>query len=128
MLKRAKIILMVVFLIASLAVPCSAADAGVKDLFENAFYGGLVGTLVGGAFLAFTSKPVDHLNYLSVGAASGVLLGVGYSVAKGSRSLISIENGNVKVAVPTITPELRTASDKGHSSFMLKAELISGRF
>jgi hypothetical protein len=126
--KQTKIILLSALLITSLSTPCSAADAGIRDLFENAFYGGLVGTLVGGACLAFTKKPADHLNYLSIGAASGVLAGVGYSVAKGSRSLVSIETGNVRFAMPVITPELQTTGVKGQSALMMKAELISGRF
>jgi hypothetical protein len=126
--KRAKIVMLSALLITSLSVPCSAADAGFKDLFENALYGGLAGALVGGACLAFASKPGDHLDYISIGAASGVLVGVGYTVVKGSKSLVSIENGDVKFAIPTITPEFKTASVKGQSSVMMKAELISGTF
>jgi len=125
---RVKIILLSSLIVTSLSAPCFAADADVKDLFENALYGGLVGTLVGTACLAFTSKPSDHLNYISVGAASGVLAGIGYSVAKGSRALVSFEKDNVKFALPTITPEFQAVDDKGHSALMMKAELINGRF
>lgn len=129
MLRRTKSITLAIMLITSLSVPCHAAEtSAVKDLFENALYGGLVGTLVGGACLAFTKKPGDHLDYLSIGAATGVLAGVGFTVAKQTRSLVAVENGNVKFAMPTIKPELQADSPKGHPALMVKADILSGRF
>ncbi|HXC92597.1 MAG TPA: hypothetical protein VN652_01185, partial [Geobacteraceae bacterium] len=112
-LKRSIIILLSTCLLTSLAVPCIAADNVFRDLFENSLYGGLAGTLVGGALLAFTKKPSDHLDYLAVGAATGVLAGVTYSVVKQSRSLVAIEDGNVKLAIPTVIPELQETGTKG---------------
>lgn len=128
MFKRVKMVLLTVLLIAGLSVPCSAAETGVKSLFENSLYGGLAGTLVGAALLAFTNTPSDHLNYIYVGAASGVILGVAYSLAQESKALVAVENGTFKVAMPTITPELQKIGDKGPFALMLKAELLSGRF
>jgi hypothetical protein len=127
-LKRSIIILLSTCLLTGMAVPCVAADNAFRDLFESSLYGGLVGTLVGGAFLAFTHKPSEHLDYLAVGAATGVLAGVTYSVVKQSRSLVAIEDGNVKLALPTIIPELQENGTKGMASVMLKAEVIKGTF
>lgn len=127
MLKRARVVVLAVLLITSLSVPCSAADTAFRDVFDNAFYGALVGGLVGGACLAFTHKPADHLDFISIGAASGVLAGVGYSLAVQSKALVSIENGTVKYAMPAIIPEFQQGGVKG-SSVMLKAELLSGKF
>lgn len=128
MFKRAKIVVLAALLITSLAVPCSAADTAFREVLDNAFYGGLVGVLVGGALLAFTHKPADHLDYLSVGAASGVLAGVAYTLAIQSKSLVSIEGGNVKFAMPTVMPEFQQTGVKGPAYVMLKTELISGKF
>lgn len=128
MFKRSRVILLTALLVSSLSVPCSAADTAFREILDNAFYGGLVGALVGGSLLAFTHKPADHLDYLSIGAASGVLAGVGYTLAIQSKSLVSIEKGNIKVAMPTITPELRTDSVKGSSSIMMKVALLRGSF
>jgi hypothetical protein len=83
---------------------------------------------VGGAFIAFTHKPKDHLDYLAFGAATGVLGGVTYSVVKQTMSLASLEDGNVKFALPTIMPEFQETGTKGVSSLMLKAELFRGKF
>ena len=127
-LKRSIIILLSTCLLTSLAVPCIAADNVFRDLFENSLYGGLAGTLVGGALLVFTKKPSDHLDYLAVGAATGVLAGVTYSVVKQSRSLVAIEDGNVKLAIPTVIPELQETGTKGMALVMLRAELIRGKF
>jgi hypothetical protein len=115
-------------LFCSFTIPCSAAESPVKELFENSLYGGLAGTLVGGALLAFTHKPGDHLEYLYYGAASGVIAGVAYSVAKQTSALFSMEDGKVRLAMPTIIPELRETNGRGASALMLKAELIRGKF
>ena len=128
MIKHKMIIVISALLLTSLSVPCSASESALRDLFENTVYGALVGTLVGGAFIAFTHKPKDHLDYLAVGAATGVLGGVTYSVVKQTMSLVSIDDGNVKFAMPTIMPELQNNGTKGGSSVMLKAELIRGKF
>lgn len=120
--------MMTALLLTSLSVPCSAAESSFQELFENTLYGALVGTLVGGALLAFTDKPSDHLDYLTIGAASGVLAGVVYTVAMPAKSLIAVENGNVKIALPTIIPEFQENKAKGLAGVMLKAELISGTF
>jgi len=122
------IILLSTLLLTSWAVPSFASDNAFRDLFENSLYGGLAGTLVGGALLVFTKKPSDHLDYLAVGAATGVLAGVTYSVVKQSRSLVAIEDGNIKLAMPTVIPEFQETGVKGASSLMLKAELIRGKF
>jgi len=127
-LKRSIIILLSTCLLTGMATPCLAAENVFRDLFENSLYGGLAGTLVGGALLVFTRKPSEHLDYLAVGAATCVLAGVTYSVVKQSRSLVAIEDGNVKLALPTIIPELQENGAKGMTSVMLKAEVIKGTF
>lgn len=126
--KRALMVALTTLLLASWSVPCSANDNALRDLLENALYGGLVGTLVGGALLTFTHKPADHLNYFSVGAGAGVLAGITFSVAKSSRALLALEDGTMKLAMPTIIPELQEADRKGGSTLMLKAELLTGKF
>lgn len=126
--KRTLMIVISAAMLSSLSVPCSAEDTAFRDLFGNAMYGGLVGTLVGGALLVFTNTPSDHLDYLSIGAASGVLAGVAYTAVRPAKSLIAIENGNVKIALPAIIPDFQGSSAKGLTGMMLKAELISGSF
>jgi len=121
-------ILICALMLTSLTVPCRAAESDLRGLFDNSLYGGLVGTLVGGALLVFTSKPSDHLDYLSIGAATGVLSGVAYTVARPAKSLFAIENGNIRVAVPVITPEFQENNARGLAGMMLKTELISGKF
>jgi hypothetical protein len=126
--KRVTMLILSALLLASLSVPCSAADNAFKDTLESAAYGGLVGAMVGGALLAFTKKPADHLDYLSYGAAGGVLAGTAYGVARYSKSLVSVEDGNVKFAMPTIIPEFQEPNSRGASTIAFKAELIRGKF
>lgn len=128
MIKRMAKILLTATLISSLAAPCSAAESAFQEAFSNAFYGGLLGGLAGTALLVFTKKPADHVNYIYYGAAGGVLVGAAYGLAKSSKSLVSIENGNVKVAMPTIKPELQQTDKKGGTALMVKADLFSASF
>jgi hypothetical protein len=110
------------------ATPCLAEESGIRTLFQDAFYGGLTGGLVGAAMLAFTRKPGTHLDYIGYGAAGGVIVGAAYGAVIATRSLAEVENGRVKFAIPTIRPELREANSKGQTSIIATAELIRGRF
>lgn len=110
-----------------LANPCLAADNAFRSVFQDVFYGGLSGALVGAAVLAFTNKPSDHLDYIGYGAAAGVLVGATYGAVTTTRSLAEVENGEVRFSMPTIIPELRD-SDSGRKSIVAMTELIRGRF
>lgn len=107
--------------------PCKADDT-FEGIFRNAFYGGLVGGLVGAALLVFTDKPGDHLDYIGYGAAGGVLAGVAYGTVKTTQALAEVENGKVKLALPTIVPDYIPAGAKGEREVILTAEVLRGRF
>jgi hypothetical protein len=110
-----------------LATPCLAEENAFRTFFQDAFYGGLTGGLVGAAVMAFTKKPGTHLDYIGYGAAGGVLVGAAYGAVVTTRSLAELENGKVKFAVPTIVPGIRDAA-RGQTSYIATAELIRGRF
>ncbi len=115
-------------LLVAVSTPSFAADSALKEIFEDGFYGGLTGTLVGAALLAFTSKPGDHLDYLGVGAAIGAIGGVTYGVVKSTRALAEVENGKVKFAIPTIIPDFPDDSARGKNPVVVTAELLRGTF
>ena len=118
----------IVFLLLTLwCVPCKADDT-FEGIFRNAIYGGLVGGLVGAALLAFTDKPGDHLDYIGYGAAGGVLAGAAYGTVKTTQALAEVENGKVKLALPTIVPDYIPAGAKGEREVILTAEVLRGKF
>ena len=125
--KRFLTISMIIALLTCWSTP-SMAENALRDIFENALYGGLAGALVGGALLAFTKKPGDHLDYLAYGGSGGVLLGATYGVVKASRSLAEYENGRVKFALPTVIPDFLEASARGQATVAIKADLFRGSF
>ncbi len=127
-LKKTLAIVFAISMLTSWSASCYASDNPFRDTFESAFYGGLVGTLVGGALLAFTKRPSNHLDYLGYGAAGGVLAGAAYGVIRSAKSLAEYENGKVKFALPTIIPELRESPSTGQTSVCFNAQLIRGRF
>jgi len=105
-----------------------AEDNAFQTAFESAFYGGALGALVGGALMVFTKKPADHLDYMGYGAAVGVLAGTAYGLAKSSRPLASIENGNLKIAMPTIIPELVESPATRQTTVTWRADILRGTF
>jgi hypothetical protein len=112
---------------ASASVAC-ADDNVFRETFQDAFYGGAVGALVGAAILAFTKKPADHLDYMAYGAATGILAGAAYGLTKSARSLATIENGNVKIAMPTLIPDLVESPSLKQTVICWRANLIHGTF
>ena len=112
----------------SAASPVHAADSTLREVFEDALYGAGIGALVGGAILAFTNKPADHLDYIGYGAASGVLAGTAFGLAKSARALAEINNGRVRIAIPTIIPNLVESPASRQSTVMWHASILRGTF
>ena len=92
-------------------------DDPFMEIFRDVFYGAAVGAMVGGALMAFTKKPADHLNNLGYGAAAGVLVGATYGLARSSRrSFAEVENGNIHLAIPTVVPEVEDSTVRGQKT------------
>jgi uncharacterized membrane protein YebE (DUF533 family) len=129
-MKQSKKIIALITLVSILTASTSAFadDNAFRDTFESAFYGAAVGALVGAALLAFTKKPVDHLDYMGMGAAAGVLAGAAYGVAKSTRALASIDNGSVRIAMPTIIPDLVESPVTKQTYVSWRADILRGTF
>jgi uncharacterized membrane protein YebE (DUF533 family) len=129
-MKRLHRIIAVMTLVSMLGATTSAFadDNAFRTTFESAFYGGAVGALVGAALLAFTKKPADHLNYIGMGAAVGVMAGAAYGVAKTTHSLASIDKGTIKIAVPTIIPDLIESPVTRQTTVAWRADILRGTF
>jgi hypothetical protein len=127
-IKRCADVTLAALLFVCWTAPCFAAETAFREVFQDALYGGLGGGLVGAAVMAFTKRPGDHLEYLGVGAAVGVLAGTTYGVVKTSRSLVEMNDGKVKFAMPTIRPDIKETSARGLASIGLVAEVFRGKF
>ena len=129
-MKRFNKIIALLTLVSMLGAATSAfADENAfQTTFQSAFYGGAVGALVGAALLVFTHKPADHLDYMGFGAAAGVLAGTAYGVVKSTRALASIENGNFRIAMPTIIPDLVESPSTRQMTVSWRADILRGTF
>lgn len=105
-----------------------AADNAFRETLQDAFYGGAIGALVGAAFMAFTKKPSDHFDNVAYGAAAGILVGTAYGVAKSARAMASIENGNIKMAVPTVVPVVTEDPSNKKMTVSWHANILQGTF
>jgi hypothetical protein len=126
-LRKLVAVLTLVALVSS-ASSAFASDDTLREVFTDAFYGVAIGGLVGGALMIFTKKPADNLNYIAYGAASGALVGTAYGLAKSARAFAEVENGRVKMAFPTISPELIVSPVSRQTTVAWKADLIRGTF
>ena len=113
------------FLLAVWSAPCHAAESVLKEFFSDSVYGGLAGTLVGGAVMAFTTKPGNHLDYLGYSSAGGAIVGAAYGLG---RALAQLENGRITFSMPTIIPDRQESNFRGQSGYVFTTELIKGRF
>lgn len=129
-MKQVRKLVAVMTLISLLSMTSSAfaGEEAFREVFTDAFYGAAIGGLVGGALLIFTSKPADNLNYIAYGAATGVLVGTAYGLAKSARAFAEVENGRVKMAFPTVIPDLVVSPVTGRTTVAWRADLIRGTF
>ena len=110
--------------------PCSAAESTlkVKDVFQDALYGGVAGTLIGAAVMAFTKRTGEHLDYMGYGAAGGALVGAAVGLTLINRSLAELDKGKVRFAIPAIKPDIIDKTAKSEGGYVVNAELLSGKF
>ena len=120
--------LTVVAMLGTSSAAFAVDENAFRETFTSAFYGGAVGALVGAALMVFTKKPADHLDYMGFGAAAGVLAGTVYGVAKSTRSFASVENGSVKIAMPTIIPDLTESPVTKQTVVSFRADILRGTF
>jgi hypothetical protein len=129
-MKRFKTItvLMTVVSIVCASTSVFADDNAFRDTFESAFYGGAVGALVGAALMVFTKKPADHLINIGYGAAAGVLAGTAYGVVTSSHALALFDNGKLKIAMPTIIPDMVESPVTRQTTVAWRADIFRGTF
>lgn len=125
---RKFILLLTIVSLLSTTSSVFASDNTLREVFTDSFYGAAIGGMVGGAFMVFTKKPADHFNYIAYGGATGVLVGTAYGLTKSARAFAEVQNGRVKIAFPTIKPELIATPDSKHLAVAWKADLIRGTF
>lgn len=99
-----------------------------RETFTSAFYGAAVGGLIGTALMVFTKKPADNLNYIGYGAAAGTLAGTAYGVARSSRSFATVENGSVRIGLPSIIPDLYESPSTKQTVVTWRADILRGTF
>lgn len=109
-----------------------ADDIAFEKIMRNAAYGGVVGAMIGGALLVFVSKPRDHLEFISTGAAAGVLVGAGWGIydSTSGNPYVMIEDGKVRTAfhAPKAIGGRASVADPGRRETVLAARLVGVRF
>ena len=122
------IAMLTIGILLSVTTSALAQENAFREVFQDAFYGGAAGTLVGLALTAFTKKPGDHMENLAYGAAGGVLVGAGYGLAKSARALAELDRGRVRIAVPRIIPDMVESQVTHQTVVTWRADILRGTF
>ncbi|MFQ5454931.1 MAG: hypothetical protein ACE5EA_01855 [Nitrospirota bacterium] len=78
MYKKIVVLLLIFALIFTASSKTFAEDLPIVGILKNSLYGGVIGSILGTAVIAFTDKPSDNLNFIARGAAIGVFAGTIY--------------------------------------------------
>jgi len=105
----------------------AAAENSFEMVFKDGLYGGMAGALVGGAILVFNDHPRDHLNYLSYGAAIGVIVGVTFGLVSATRSLAELDDQRLVFNFPVPEMEL-IPLDLNRREVLTSVDLLTVRF
>ncbi|HEX9758991.1 MAG TPA: hypothetical protein VGB26_14515 [Nitrospiria bacterium] len=99
------------------ASPSKAQTAEeLADVLKSGFFGGLIGTMIGGGILLLMDNPDDHLEVLGYGAGSGIILGTIYGIVQIPRnSFAEINEGELSLNIPTV--EIRPIGGRSQSAF-----------
>lgn len=110
----------------------AADDIALQKIMRNGAYGGIVGAMIGGALLVFVNNRNDHLEFITTGAAAGVLVGVGWGVYDSSsrNPYVMIEDGKVHTAfsAPRVLGGEPSVADRGRHETVVAARLVGVRF
>lgn len=127
-MKLRLILACMLMLIVTATTVSHATESPLGDVFRDTIYGGAIGTLVGGASMAFTRKPANHLENLGYGGAVGIIAGAAFGMARTARSLAEIDNGRVKLAMPTLIPNLTESPVTKQTTITWQASILRGTF
>ncbi|AEI15937.1 hypothetical protein Flexsi_2325 [Flexistipes sinusarabici DSM 4947] len=113
---------LIVFLMS--VIPASAETRG-SIVIQDTLYGTITGAIIGTAAIVFTEEPEDNLDYIAYGAATGAIVGTVFGVYE-STALVEIENGETKIAMPTIKTSIKNSD--GKTAVETKADFVRVNF
>ncbi|MBE9504385.1 MAG: hypothetical protein IME96_09440 [Proteobacteria bacterium] len=125
-MKKSLVVMVMLTMILTTSLPAFAGGGQMRNALQDAWYGGLLGGLVGGAALIFREDPEDHLEYIAYGFGAGVILGTAYNLASSSGALAEVEDGKVIIGMPTPKTAIVVAGD--HKALQVSTDLVRLRF
>ncbi len=108
----------------------AVADETMSVLLKDTAYGGIIGALVGSAFMLLADEPGDHWDYIPRGAGVGILAGAAYGIATSDlvQSAAEIKGNKVAFHVPSIKMTERYDRNANGKEFIESVDLLSYRY
>ena len=125
-MKKSLVVMVMFATILTTSLSAFAGGGQMRNTLQDAWYGGLVGGLIGGAVLIFREDPEDHLEYIAYGVGAGVILGTVYNLASSSGALAEVEDGKLALRLPTPQTSIVMAGDQ--KALQLSTNLVRVRF
>jgi len=119
-MKKTIALLIALALVFSFAGNAIAFETGGSLIMKDTLFGAVTGAVIGAAIMAFTSEPDENLEYIAYGAACGSIGGMFFGLYEAT-ALVELEDGEMKIAMPTIgTSNLGTKSTLNPSVDLVK--------
>jgi len=116
------VFVLIVFL---MSVTSAFAETRGSVVLQDTLYGTITGAIIGTAAIVFTGEPEDNLDYIAYGAATGAIVGTVFGVYE-STALVQIEDGETKIALPTIKTNIKNRD--GKTAIETKADFVRVNF
>jgi len=120
MLKNVVCVFAVVLVFAVSVVPADAQSAeDLGDVLRSGLFGGLIGTMIGGAILLLISNAGDNLEVLGYGAGSGIILGTVYGLTQVHQNyFVELDQGTLSWNLPSV--KIQNGPGKKPAIFLTK--------
>lgn len=125
------LVVLTFFLFAVVPAGARAQDEPMQHTLRSTLYGGVIGGLLGTAFLFLSDNQSDNLSYIPTGIGVGMLVGAAYGVATSGyfyTSAIEVKDGYTEFHLPKVDRVRLYDENTQETETISKVDILKYRF